>query len=88
MSHECFLLSVVLPSSAGLQTYGRMSTWTLCVGQSCCWGGLLLEQFLKGGPGVWSCAGDVLGELQPVGIPCRVDFGRMVTMRGAPHRAE
>lgn len=57
-----------------------------------CWAELLLggllEQFLKDRLDVWSRAGDVLGELQPVGIPCRVGFGRMVTMREAPHGAE
>ena len=44
--------------------------------------GAVLEECLRDGPVVWSNAGIVLGELQPVGSPCRINWGRMASMGG------
>lgn len=85
MSQESFLLSVVLPASAGPQTRGRMSTWTSCVEQNCCWGGCVLKQFLKGGPGVWSRAWRAAACRKPMqgGFGKDGDHGRGPTWSGA-----
>jgi len=57
------------------------------LGELCLWGMWGTVPSGRLGPMLWSCAGAVLGQLQPVGRPHGISLGRTASVGGTSHGA-